>query len=79
MSHMPDVDEVRTAYIEKRVGELMRNGSRQDDVEAIAEEEFQAWLDAFTADAMNDAIVGGLRAGKSFTMPPWSDTLNGRF
>lgn len=77
MANTPDVDDIREAYVAKRVGELMTPRSKQDDVEAIAEEEFNDWLDQFKSELLDSMVCGTPRTPHSFTMPPWSDTLNG--
>lgn len=44
MGMTPDIDDVRDAYVTKRVGELMTPSGKLDDVEAIAEDEFEDFI-----------------------------------
>ena len=54
MAITPDIDDVKDAYIAKRVGELMTSGSKQGDVEAIAEEEFQDFIDSLRESILEE-------------------------
>lgn len=44
MGMTPDIDDVRDAYVTKRVGELMSPSRKLEDVEAIAEDEFEDFI-----------------------------------
>lgn len=44
MSITPDIDDVRDAYVTRRIGELMTPNRKPDDVEAIAEDEFEDFI-----------------------------------
>lgn len=44
MGMTPDIDDVRDAYVTHRTGELMTPNRKPDDVEAIAEDEFENFI-----------------------------------